>query len=232
MSYSEENISNFDDCYKFFERELTHEELYSCLKGGTISEKQLACIRIENCSTKEEAEILMDNLTGIDGKVRETVSFKLRTFVEGRPELFSRTDFYDIFLDAIIDINGNICRNVITTLVALTSNTEFCEYFVKNVIARAHSVIDVIENFEYKDRKYVTNKEVFKLYWYLETLAIFDKLPSAELFSLLERSAKVEEYTIREKTARLLKKLPSEHAEQFDKLNFDNNFYVSLALRK
>ncbi len=232
MDYAEENISNFDRYCKFFEQELSHEALYERLKSGDISEKQLACVRIESCTNETEAEILMNNLTGIDGKVRETVSFKLKTFVALHPELFQRAEFYDIFLDAIIDINGNICRNVITALEALTKTADFNEYFPKNILERAQTVCDTIENFEYKDRKYVTNKEVFKLYWYLETLAIFDELPQENLFSLLERCAKIEEYTIREKTARLLVKLPPQMAEKLNGLNFDNNFYVSLALGK
>lgn len=225
-----DNISNFDECFKFFERKLSHAELYACLRDGNIAQKQLSCVRIESCNDGQEAEILISNLTGIDGKVRETVSFKLKTFVAARPELFLRQEFYDIFLDSIIDINGNICRNVITALEVLTGDKNFCDYFVKNVIERALAVTEKIESFDYKDRKYVTNKEVFKLYWYLETLGIFENLPADKLFALLERTAKVEEYTIREKTARLLSKLPPEY--KLDGLNFDNNFYVNLALGK
>lgn len=232
MNYMEENISNFDESFKFFELELSEEELYSYLKNGDISQKQLACVQLESCDSKEKAEILMSNLTGIDGKVRESVSYKLKTFVRREPQLFKRIDFYDIFLDAIIDINGNICRNVLSALEALTEDTEFYAYFVEKVINRALTVTNTIENFEYKDRKYVTNKEVFKLYWYLEALGIFNNLPAEGLYSLLKRTSKIEEYTIREKTARLLLKLPPEMAEKLDGLNFDNNFYVNLALNQ
>ena len=158
MDYTEENISNFDECFKFFELELSHDELYASLCGGNIAEKQLSCVRIEHCNNAQEARILMDNLTGIDGKVRETVSFKLKTFVTEHPELFLQQEFYNIFLDAIIDINGNICRNIICALEALTKDNKFCEYFVSNVIERALTVTEKIENFEYKDRKYVQIK--------------------------------------------------------------------------
>lgn len=225
-----ENASNFDDSFKFFERELTQEELYAFLKTGNLAEKQLACIRIEKCTSEEEAQILMENLTGIDGKVREAVSFKLRSFTAQRPELFLKKEFYDIFLEAIIDINGNICRNVITSLETLKNNPEFCIYFIEKIANNAQNVLQKIENFNYKDRKYVTNKEVFKLYWYLETLSIFKALPEEKILPLLVRSAKIEEYTIREKIAALLSKLPPHAAENFKGLNYDNNFYVSLAL--
>ncbi len=231
MSFTQENISNFDNCYKFFEREYSQSELYAFLKSGTLAEKQLACIRIENVNTQEEANILMQNLTGIDGKVRETVSFKLKTFVPAQKSLFLNSEFYDIFLDAIIDINGNICRNVITTLQDLCTEDEVCQYLTEKIIQRAQFVVDTIENFSHKDRKYVTNKEVFKLYWYLETLNIFKTLPADSLFNLLKRCAKIDEYTIREKTANLLRKLPAEKTIRPEEINYDQNFYVDLALK-
>lgn len=230
MDNVEENISNFDECCKFFERELSHSELYECLKSGSLAEKQLACVRIESCTCAEEAEILMQNLTGIDGKVREAVSFKLKTFLPECKELFLRKDFYEIFLNSIIDINGNICRNVIIALQHIANIEDFYNYAVPEIITRSHDVINKIESFCCKDRKYVTNKEVFKLYWYLETLSIFPITDTEELFGLLKRCASIEEYTIREKTARLLLKLPAEY--KLDGLNFDNNFYVNLALGK
>lgn len=231
MSYTEENISNFDNCCKFFEQDFTQKELYNYLENGTIAEKQLACIKIKSITNENEANILMKNLTGVDGKIRETVSFKLKNFIPENQKYFTKREFYDIFLDAIIDINGNICRNTISAISNLCNNTEFCEYFIKGIIERANKVIDVIDNFEYKDRKYITNKEIFKLYWYLETLMIFEKVSPEELFALLQRSAKINEYTIREKTANLLSKLPPEKTQTFTELNFDNNFYVNLALK-
>ena len=229
MNYTEENITNFENCCNFFEQNYTQEQLYNFLKNGTLAEKQLACIKIESINNSEEANILMQNLTGIDGKVREAVSFKLQTFINKRPDLFKQQNFYGIFLTSIIDINGNICRNIITALTNLTDDNNFCEYFTNKIIEFSHNVCDTIEKFNYKDRKYVTNKEIFKLYWYLETLSIFDKIPEKELSSLLERTAQIEEYTIREKTAQLLTKLTI-IPKTIQNINYDGNFYVNLAL--
>ena len=232
MSYTKENISNFDTSYDFFTQSYSQEELYKFLETGTLSEKQLACIQIENLTTKKQATILMNNLTGIDGKVREAVSFKLKTFIRQSPELFQEKSFYDIFLDAIIDINGNICRNVINAILPLKNNYEFCQYFTNKIFSRAKNVLDTIDNFTHKDRKYVTNKELFKLYWYLETLNIFTELSTTELFSLLKKTIKIEEYTIREKSANLFHLLTIEQIKELKEINFDDNFYVNLALRK
>ena len=232
MNYTEENISNFNTSYEFFLKDYSQEELYKFLKNGSIAEKQLACIQIETLETEEQAKILMKNLTGIDGKVRESVSFKLKTFINEKTNLFLKKEFYDILLDSIIDINGNICRNIIFAILPLKNNKEFCNYFTSNIFSKAHAVIDTIENFNYKDRKYVTNKEIFKLYWYLETLSIFDKLNTIELFKLLKRTIKIEEYTIREKSANLFRFLTEVQTKELQEINFDNNFYVNLALRK
>lgn len=232
MNYTEENISNFNTSYEFFLKDYSQEELYKFLKNGSIAEKQLACIQIETLETEEQAKILMKNLTGIDGKVRESVSFKLKTFINEKTNLFLKKEFYDILLDSTIDINGNICRNIIFAILPLKNNKEFCNYFTSNIFSKAHAVIDTIENFNYKDRKYVTNKEIFKLYWYLETLSIFDKLNTIELFKLLKRTTKIEEYTIREKSANLFRFLSENQTKELQEINFDNNFYVNLALRK
>lgn len=232
MSYTEENISNFDNCYKFFTQNFTQEELYSYIEKGSIAEKQLACIQIETLENKKQAEILMNNLTGIDGKVRETVSFKLKTFIPQQTPLFLDEKFYNILLDAIIDINGNICRNIITAIQPLKTNEQFCKYFYSNIIKNSHLVLDIIDQFDYKDKKYVTNKELFKLYWYLETLNIFTNLDNENLFKLLKRTIRIEEYTIREKSANLFKHLTPAQIDELNEINFDNNFYVNLALRK
>lgn len=231
MTLMEENISNFESCCEFFETEYSQAELYEFLKSGSLAERQLACLRINELETDEQAEILMENLTGIDGKVREAVSFKLLSFIPQKPQFFRTKKYYDIFLDAIIDINGNICRNVLSAIKFLADDEDFCDYVIRNIIARAYLVLDKIDTFDYKDRKYVTNKEVFKLYWYLEGLSIFDVIENDNLDTLLERSAKIEEYTIREKVAQILSKLPQCQRENFESLNFDNNFYVSRALK-
>jgi len=222
-----ENLSNFDKSCKFFEQNLTDTELYKYLENGNLAQRQLACLKIKTLSTPEQAKILMQNLTGIDGKVREAVSFKLKTFIPQHSELFEKQEFYDIFLEAIIDINGNICRNIICSLENLPASAN---YMSNEIIKRSHKVLNIIDKFDYKDKKYVTNKELFKVYWYLETLSIFP--PADGLFELLKRTAKIDEYTIREKTAQLLTKLSPDEAKSLQGLNFDDNFYVNLALKR
>ena len=227
----EENISNFDKAFDFFAIDMSHDDLYEFLKNGDLIQKQLACVKISSINNQAEAKILMENLTGIDGKVREAVSFKLRQFLSNSAELFRNEEFYKIFLDSIIDINGNICRNILDALVHLVQYPDFCEYFIREILSRMVEVLTTIESFNYKDKKYVTNKEVFKLYWYLETLAIFPSVPAEKLLPLLIRASEIQEYTIREKIAQLFKFLPKNEQTQLEKILSDKNFYVKNALK-
>ena len=233
MSFEAENSSNFDKSCEFFEKNYTQNELYDFLKSGSDMEKQLACLRIDTVNTSQEAEIFMSNLTGVDGKIREAVSFKLKGFMASSDtaKLFNNKKFWDIFLDAIIDINGNICRNIICAISNLVQDEQFSDYFRTSIITRAFVVLENIDKFTYKDKKYVTNKELFKLYWYLETLYIFGFTDYDKLFELLKRCSKVEEYTIREKAAALVNKLPPNKRKILN-INSDNNIYVAKALAR
>lgn len=229
-----EDISDFDKGCNFFEKDYSQKELYNFLKSGSDMEKQLACLRIEDVKSPEEADILISNLTGVDGKIREAVSYKLKVFMQNteKAEIFNRTNYYDTFLDAVIDINGNICRNVISAISNLKNDKNFAQYFKSEIFKRSEDVLKKIENFTYKDKKYKTNKELFKLYWYLETLAIFDFEETAELLGLLKKCSKTEEYTIREKAAVLISKLPQNERKKLSSINNDKNPYVSMKLVK
>ena len=196
-----ENISDFEKSCEFCEKNYSNSELYEFLKNGSDMEKQLSALQIETVSTPDEAKILMSNLTGVDGKIREAVSFKLKCFMQDKDtaKIFNKSEFYDIFLDAVIDINGNICRNVISAITNLKDDENFSEYAKSAIIERSFAVLEKIKKFSYKDKKYVKNKELFKLYWYLYALTIFDFDDKNNLLPLLKACSKVDEYTIQEK---------------------------------
>ena len=202
------NISDFSKGCEFFEKNYSQDELYKFLKSGSDMEKQLAALQIDTVSTADEAEILMSNLTGVDGKIREAVSFRLKCFMQNEEtaKIFNRKEFYDIFLDAVIDINGNICRNILEVMKNLKNYENFSDYAKSAIIERSFKVLEKIKIFTYKDKKYVKNKELFKLYWYLYALSVFDFEDKTELFPLLRECAKVDEYTIQEKVEVLKRK--------------------------
>ena len=118
---------DFNTALNIYENDYSHEDLINFLKNGNIAEKQASVLKLEKLSSANDAVILMQNLTGCDGKIREAVSFRLPEFVSQNPEYF--TNFVDIFLEAIIDINGNICRNTIASLKYLKNDDKFCSDF-------------------------------------------------------------------------------------------------------
>ena len=88
-------------------------------------------------------------------------------------KFFKNKNHYQTYLDAVIDINANICRNVICAISNLKTDEEFCNIFCKKLTDLTFNLLDKIETFNFQDGKYKVNKEVFKLYWCLETIYEF-----------------------------------------------------------
>ena len=230
-TYYETLDENFKKALNLIERNFSHGELIKLLKEGNIPEKQFAALQLQTIKSEEEAQILVNNLTGQDGKIRETVSLKINEFMSNKNLLtyFENLQCYDTFLEAIIDINGNICRNIIEAASNLENNNAFCTYFCPKLADKTISLIETIKTFNLQDGKYKINKEVFKLYWCLETIFRFHNTIDFNKLKYILLSAKnIDEYTIREKTAKILslgfedKELQSARAE----LKQDKNYYV------
>lgn len=219
--------TDFNTALNIYENSYSHEHLMNLLKNGSVAEKQAAAIKLETLKNQDEAKIFISNLTGCDGKIREAVSFRLPEFVKNNPEFF--TSYIDIFLDAIIDINGNICRNTIKALEYLKDFPNFTTEFTTKLAQKTLNIIEPIKNFDIQEGKYKINKEVFKLYWYLETIAQFYKyIPSNKLFQILNETKNIQDYTIREKTAKILSKIDNikELLNIKEELKKDANYYV------
>ncbi len=230
-SYYETLDKNFIQALNFCEKEFTHKELLELLQNGNVVQRQIAALRLETITSKEDAVIFVSNLTGQDGKIREVVSFRLKEFMADKSVLpyFHCKDNYEKFLDAITDINASICRNVISAVVNLREDKAFCEYFCRGLEDMAENLLDVVEKFDIQEGKYKINKEAFKLYWCLETIYEFwDKLDLKRLKGIIIRAKKIREYTIREKAAKILTH-PFEDEELLfvrQELKNDENYYV------
>ena len=230
-NYYETLDENFTQALKLYEEEYSHNELVDLLRSGNIVQKQIAALRLESINSTQDADVLIANLTGQDGKIREVVSLRLNEFMSDEKYLqyFKVSNNYDVFLNAIIDINANICRNVISAITNLKNDTEFCKQFCKNLAKLSFDLLDKIEKFDFQDGKYKVNKEVFKLYWCLETIyEFYDKINFEDMKQIILRSKDVQEYTIREKAAKIL-------TRDFDdieltkaklELQNDRNYYV------
>ena len=230
-TYYENLDENFTNALNFYETEYSHEQLIALLQNGNIPQKQIAALKLDKIESNNDAQILLSNLTGQDGKIREAVSLRIAEFMKNKNYIkyFAPSENTQIFLDAVIDINGNICRNVISAISSLINDNKFCEIFCKKLTELTFSLLDIVEKFDFKDGKYKVNKEAFKLYWCLETIYVFwDKLNFDDLKNIISRASEIGEYTIREKVAKIL-------THDFDdkdlivvknKLKNDSNYYV------
>ena len=230
-SYYKTLDENFEQALNLYEQNPCHEELMKFLKTGNIVQKQISALKLEKLDSKNDAKILMDNLTGQDGKIREAISMRIKEFMSNADyvDYFNDSTFISIFLDAIVDINSNICRNIIDATTNLKYNNEFSKQFGEKLIEKSENLTDIIEKFDFQQGKYKVNKEVFKLYWCLETIYHFyEKINQNKLTALLLRTKNIQEYTIREKTAKILTKENSNPKLLIIKteLKNDPNYYV------
>ena len=230
-TYYENLDQNFKNALNFYKTEFSHDELIEMLKNGNIAQKQVAALKLDSINSSDDAQILLSNLTGQDGKIREAVSLRLSEFMADNNfiEYFTPSKNAQIFLDAVIDINGNICRNVINALSNLKEDEKFCSVFCEKLSNLTLKLVDVVEKFDFQDGKYKVNKEAFKLYWCLETIYVFwDKLDFIKLKEIIHKCSNIGEYTIREKCAKIL----THDFEDDDlvlirqKLKKDPNYYV------
>lgn len=230
-SYYETLDENFKQALNLYEGNYSHQQLIKFLENGNIVQRQIAALRLETLESVQDAQILLQNLTGQDGKIREAVSLKINEFssVSGLANLFNPSLNYEIFLDAIVDINANICRNIIGAIINFKDDTQFCSVFSSSLIKRTKNILEVVEKFDFQQGKYKVNKEVFKLYWCLEAIYEFsDKISIDDLKEIIIRAKDIQDYTIREKCAKILSKnfTDSDLVKIQIELKNDSNYYV------
>lgn len=230
-SYYETLDENFKQALNLCENNYSHSELLEFLQSGNIVQKQLSALKLKTINSQNEAQILVSNLVGQDGKIREAVSLRLNEFMSNPKtlEYFETPENYQIFLAAIIDINGNICRNVIGAISHLKNNENFCNQFCQELVILTKDLLGKIEKDDFFEGKYKVNKEVFKLYWCLETIYVFwDKIKFEDLKEIILRTKNIQEYTIREKAAKILTRSFSdpELLKAKEALKNDSNYYV------
>lgn len=230
-SYYETLDENFKQALNLCENNYSHSELLEFLQSGNIVQKQLSALKLETINSQKEAQILVSNLVGQDGKIREAVSLRLNEFMSNPKtlEYFETPENYQIFLAAIIDINGNICRNVIGAISHLKNNANFCNQFCQELVILTKDLLGKIGKDDFFEGKYKVNKEVFKLYWCLETIYVFwDKIKFEDLKEIILRTKDIQEYTIREKAAKILTRNFSdpELLKAKEALKNDSNYYV------
>ena len=220
--------TNFEQACLLSQQVLSHYELLDLLQNGNITQKQIAALRLDNILTVEEASIFISNLTGCDGKIREAVAFKLYQLIKEIPQTRNILAQMppEIFANATIDINANICRFIVDSVKTFNDYITFTHKYTNIILCFAKEALDKLDKCFFKDKKYIKNKQLFKLYWCLETMKNFYKTANRdELLNILNRSSLQSEYTIREKAAQI-SILSKDFSDIQNLLKNDTNYYV------
>lgn len=218
---------NFNTALKLCERNYSYEELLGLILSENIVEKQIGVLNLTEIKSQEDAMILVSNLVGQDGKIREVVAFKINEFIINPTfSLYFDTEkIYEILLEGIMDINGNVCRQIVGLC---NENDGFKKYLCEKLPERLKKILIKIEDLSAEEKQYVISKRNFQLYWALE--ALFNCIDNIEInfvIDTLKETAEFEDYTIREKTAKILSKLNIQGLlELKNKLKNDENYYV------
>ena len=138
--------------------------------------------------------------------------------------VFFQTSFAkEKFLRAVNDVNPNICRMIIEILPYLQEKSEFLDALYDITL----EVIEEAEKLNVRNRSHLYTKKIFNLYWCLEAVSQIVENTDKKLKQIVEKTYNSEEYTVREKTAKVIKKLNTPEFDRYLKsLENDENFYV------
>lgn len=218
--------SNFEKAINMFASEYSYDDLISLLKQNEILEKQFAILNLEEIKSIKDAKLLCSNLVGQDGKIREATAFKLSEFFDNKKfsTYFELEDNYKIMIKGLTDINGNVCRSILEI-----QSDEFNKFLAKNLPEKTIQILKEIELLTEEDKQYVISKRNFQLYWALEGIFKVSNLISFdEIKDILTKTSSFDDYTIREKSAKILSRYNTKDAQELkSKLSKDENCYVS-----
>ncbi len=209
----------------FLNGDFEYGDIISCLASSEEDLKPYALLELGEIKSEDDFRIIISNLTGHDGRIRELVSSKL---CEISCVNYAHTSYPDL-INALCDVNPNVSRNIVQfiSLNQIPLNNELIE--------RILLIMQEIES-NSKPKKWRTqknhmlNKMYFKLYWCLEALAENFNQPfnDEKLEKILTENSECVDYTIREKVAKILSKMKNPPEELYQKMKNDENYYVKL----
>lgn len=225
-------MNNFHDILKntetaclLCERDFSHSELIEIIKTENDLEKQICLLKLNEIRTQDEADLLVFNLTNHHGIIREAAAIKINELMK-IPEIsiFFRTEKIILtLLDAVIDINPNICRHIIEILPFIENK----KFFFKNLIKRALEIIEDAKTMNRRKSGYIYSRKVFKIFWYLEAVAsLGDFEEEKAILELINKTFDFDDYTIREKCACLVAVFPQTPENLRNALENDENYFV------
>ncbi len=209
----------------FLTDNFTYSDIISCLASNDEEIKPYALLELNEIKNQADFDVLVSNLTGHDGRIRELVSAKM---CEIACFNFAHK-YFPLIIDALCDVNPNVSRNIVKFI-------SMGELPLNDIlIERIFFIMQEIEaNSKPKkwrtQKNHLLNKTYFKLYWCLEALAENFNQPFDEdkLCKILAENADCVDYTIREKVAKILVKMQNPPEELYQKMKNDVNYYVKL----
>lgn len=222
------NIKMTNLAYEHCCCDFSHEEIISELRSGNELKKQLCILNLKKITSQQEADALVFNLTNQGGPIREVSSLKINEFMQENSfsKFFQTREIIDTFLKAITDVNPSVCRNIIDII----NRVDDSRYFEEILLAKISAILEELKEFT-KCKTHLLNKKTFNLYWCLEALImILGKITKTEeLNKIILLSSQFNDYTIREKSAKILSMLtsvPDSLQEVHNLLKTDDNLYV------
>lgn len=216
------------------ELDFSHEQIFENLKNDTCEDfvKIFSIINLKEFKSLDEVHILFNHLTNHPTPIREVVALKLEEIYD---ENFFDEYIKEQFLKSIIDINPNVCRAICNIIV---KSPILMDELTNCLISRINKLLCEIKDNDkelggfYDDatkvrKNHAKNKKLFSLYWFLEGLSLCNvkKYNSAAL-EIVNQTIKFNDYTIREKTAKILNKLDDVPRDLLKIAKNDQNFYV------
>ena len=219
---------------KNFELDFSHDEIFENLKNETCEDfiKIFSIINLKEFKNIEEVHILFNHLTDHPTPIREAVALKLEEIYNDK---FFDEYIKEQFLKSVIDINPNVCRAMCNIV---SKSTMLMDELCLSLICCINSLLDEIKDNDkelggfydnaLKVRKnHAKNKKIFSLYWFLECLSLCNvKKNNSAVLEIVNQTIKFNDYTIREKTAKILNNLENVSLELLKIAQNDQNFYV------
>lgn len=227
-SYISSNIELTEKAYNYCCYDFSYEEIISELSSDDEIKKQLCIINLKKINDYNDAKSLISNLTNKGGPIREVTSIKINEFINNSEfcNYFQSEEIIDIFIKAITDVNPTVSRNTIESLNALKNKA----YLEQKLFEKIFLILDELKEFK-KIKSHLLNKKTFNLYWCLEALSniVINTDFNADFENVLSLTSTFNDYTIREKSAKILSKIQygsSVTKNLIEKLKNDENIYV------
>lgn len=221
-------LNDIEKAAELCEKTYSHNEIISVMQTENDFEKQICILKLDTVLSQEEAKLLVFQLTGHHGLIREAAAIKINEFIQNKnlKHLFETSYVIESLLKGINDINPNICRLMCSILPVLLENKELKQLFLNGLYKRFYEVFEELEKLK---RSTWYTKKLFNLYWCLEALANLKPQIDNDFEKIIEQASEIKDYTIREKTAMVLSKQleSSTKIEEIkNNLKNDENFYV------